>query len=80
MRAVRTANLKYIERTRERPSELFDLEADPGETKNLLEDPSYKKRRDALRSDLKRFFGRLGAPPIEDWRATTKQELTIYGR
>jgi len=80
VRAVRTANLKYIERTREWPSELFDLEADPGETKNLLEDPSYQKRRDALRSDLKRFFGRLGAPRIEDWRATTKQELTIYGQ
>ena len=80
VRAVRTANLKYIERTREWPSELFDLEADPGETKNLLDDPSYRKRRDALQADLKRFFRRLGAPPIEGWRATTKQELTVYGQ
>src|SRR5262249_6055272 len=33
VRGIRTENLKYIERTKEFPSELYDLEADPGEAK-----------------------------------------------
>jgi arylsulfatase A-like enzyme len=80
VRAVRTENLKYIERTREWPSELYDLEADPGERRNLLDDPSYRGRLDALRADLGRFFRRAGAPPLEQWRSTTRQELTTYQR
>jgi arylsulfatase A-like enzyme len=78
VRGVRTANLKYIERTKEWPSELFDLEADPGETKNFMNDPAYAKQRDSLRADLAQFFAKNGAPPIEQWRSTTTQHLTEY--
>lgn len=80
VRAVRTRNLKYIERTREWPSEFFDLEADPGETKSRLDDPSYQQAAGELRQDLHGFFDRLGAPGIEDWRSTAKQQLTVYSR
>lgn len=75
MRSVRTKNLKYIERTKNWPSELYDLEADPGETRDLLADPDYASRLQSLRADLHRFFDGVGAPPIEDWKMTTKQEL-----
>jgi arylsulfatase A-like enzyme len=78
VRGVRTENLKFIERTREWPSEMYDLEADPGETKNLIDDPAYRKRSEALRAQLRQFFERAGAPPIEKWRSTTSQELTQY--
>ncbi|HLJ18505.1 MAG TPA: sulfatase-like hydrolase/transferase [Bryobacteraceae bacterium] len=78
VRGVRTENLKYIERTREWPSELYDLEDDPGEKRNRLDDPAYRKQRDALRADLTRFFLRNGAPPIEQWHSTTTQHLTVY--
>jgi arylsulfatase A-like enzyme len=78
VRAVRTDNLKLIERTREWPSELYDLEADPGETKNLIGDPAHRGRMEPLRAQLRRFFERAGAPPLEQWRSTTTQELTVY--
>jgi hypothetical protein len=72
---VRTENLKYIERTKEWPSEFFDLEADPGEKRNVIDDPAYAKRLDAMRTDVRRFFRKHGAPAIEDWQSTTKQKL-----
>ena len=80
VRAVRTENLKYVERTKEWPSELYDLEDDPGETRNLIEDARHRKQLEALRADLAAFFRRSGAPPIEQWQTTTKQELTKYSR
>ncbi|MDE3165561.1 MAG: sulfatase-like hydrolase/transferase [Acidobacteriota bacterium] len=78
VRGIRTRNLKYIERTREWPSELYDLEADPGEKKNLIADPAYRAQLAALRSELAGFFRTAGAPPIEEWRSTTKQRLPVY--
>ena len=35
-RAIRTENLKYVERAEEWPNELFDLEADPTEDTNVI--------------------------------------------
>jgi arylsulfatase A-like enzyme len=78
VRGVRSENLKYIERTREWPSELYDLEADPRETTNRINDPAYRKQLQTLRKDLHDFFAKAGAPPLEDWQSTTKQKLTRY--
>lgn len=80
VRGIRTENLKYVERTKEWPSELFDLETDPGESRNAIDDARHSKQLAALRKDLKDFFESSGAPPIEDWRSTTKQNLTKYKR
>src|SRR5262249_39870860 len=80
VRGIRTRQLKYIERTKEWPSELYDLEADPGEKKNLIDDPAYRQVLGGLRRDLSGFFRQAGAPAIEDWRSTTKQKLSVYRR
>jgi len=80
VRGVRTDTAKYVERTREFPSEMFDLERDPGETGSVLNDPKYRKQAAALKKDLDRFFEQAGAPPIEQWRSTTKQKLAVYER
>ncbi len=80
VRSVRTRNLKYVERTSEWPSELFDVEADPGERRNLIEEPGHRKQLESLRADLRGFFEKAGAPPLEQWRSTTKQQLTEYSR
>ncbi len=80
VRGVRTENLKYIERTREWPSELFDLETDAEERRSVLDDPRHRKQVAELRSRLHGFFQGVGAPPIEEWRGTTTQHLPEYGR
>lgn len=75
MRGMRTETLKYLERAEGWPAELYDLEADPGETHNLLEDAAYQARRKALQNELHVYFQKAGAPPLEEWRSTTKQKL-----
>jgi len=80
VRGIRTENLKLVLRTKEWPSELYDLEADPGETKNRIDDPAYAERLKSLREDMEDFFRRAGAPPLEDWRTTTTQHMTVYHR
>jgi arylsulfatase A-like enzyme len=78
MRGLRTETLKYIERTKEWPSELYDLEADPGEKRNVIDDSKYQKVAAELRGELDGFFEESTAPPIEQWRNTTRQKLATY--
>lgn len=80
VRGVRTENLKYVERTKEWPSELRDLETDPGEKKDFIDDPKYGKQLAELRRDMHEFFRNHDAPPLEDWRSTTKQKIPKYKR
>jgi hypothetical protein len=72
--------VKYVERTKEWPSELFDMEADPGEKRNVIGEPGYQKVLAGLRTELSGFFQARGAPPIEEWKSTTRQKLTVYKR
>ncbi len=74
-RAARTANLKYVERSDGWPNELFDLEDDPGEVVNRIGKPEYRNRREALRSRMRAFFNAAGAPPLDEWRSTTTQQI-----
>jgi arylsulfatase A-like enzyme len=73
VRALRTQTLKYVERGEGWPSELFDLEADPGEATNLIDAPAYRAQREALRRELEARFKKLGAPPIDKWRSISPQ-------
>jgi arylsulfatase A-like enzyme len=75
MRAVRTGTMKYVERTDNWKSALYDLSADPHETRNLLDHPGYQDTVHLLQSDLHQYFEQVGAPPIERWRTTTQQHL-----
>jgi arylsulfatase A-like enzyme len=78
MRGVRTESLKYIERTKDWPSELYDLENDPGETENVIKDAGYTKSLMTLRAEMAKFFQDRGAPPLADWHNTTRQNLPAY--
>jgi len=79
VRAIRTKNLKYVERADGWPDELFDLEADPGERINRIGAPRYREQAVSLRARLHAFFDAAGAPPIDEWRSTTKQKLPTDG-
>lgn len=66
-RAVRTRKWKYIERIHEGPNELYDLERDPGERKNLVDDPAHAADRQALKARLDGFFARYADPKWDLW-------------
>lgn len=78
VRAVRTTRRKLVQRTSPWPSEFWDLAKDPGETRNVFDDPSYARERDGFQREMSSFFSRLGAPSLEQWRTTTRQNLTVY--
>ena len=75
VRAIRTKNLKYIERAENYPAEFYDLEADPREARNLIADSPYATSNQSLNNELTRFFKENGAPPLSSWRKTTTQTL-----
>ncbi|MFB3826290.1 MAG: sulfatase [Bryobacteraceae bacterium] len=77
VRAIRTENLKYVERADNWPSELFDIEADSSETVNVIGDRAYGKQLAELRGRLRGLFESTGAPPLEHWRSTTRQTILI---
>jgi arylsulfatase A-like enzyme len=78
IRGVRTKRWKYVERTAEWPSELFDLVNDPSEHRNLISYSQYGSTVEDLKKRLHSFFDRAGAPPLAEWRTTTKQQLAEY--
>ena len=78
MRGIRTERMKWVERTPEWPSELYDLARDPVETRNLALETGGREQESRLRSQLKDFFHRIGAPPLRDWKTTTTQKHPPY--
>ena len=75
---MRSSTRKLIVRAEGFPFEFYDLENDPGETVNRIDDPVYAKEIAGLKSELEKWFQTAGAKPIGDWRST-KQNLTQYG-
>ena len=58
-RMIRARNWKYVHRHAEgEPNELYDLGADPGETRNLAGSAAHAEREAALRAELLGWFGR----------------------
>jgi choline-sulfatase len=75
LRAVRDGARKLIEAPR---PELYDLAADPGETRNLYK--GYDRRTDDLRATLGRLGGESAAvPERQGLDAETRQRLAALG-
>jgi N-acetylglucosamine-6-sulfatase len=47
--------------------ELFDLQADPGEVHNVIDDPAYADRRKALLGRMRKHFDELGLLRAPVW-------------
>ena len=75
VRAVRTERWKYVFRYPDGPHELYDIVADPEETRNLWDD--LPQRRKALHERLERFFARYSDPRYDLWRGGTSQTLLL---
>ncbi len=68
VRAIRTADWKYIERFPDGPHELYDLAADPGEQFNLYAQFKQVEIQADLRKRLYDFFARHADPQYDLWR------------
>jgi arylsulfatase A-like enzyme len=64
-RVVRTDAWKYIERFPTGQNELYDLLRDPGERRNLIDQPAYAAEQTQLRGRLRAFFNRYADPKYD---------------
>lgn len=65
VRMFRTREWKYVHRYPYGPNELYNLVSDPGETKNLYDDPAYSAVAVEMRSRLERFFQSYALPEYD---------------
>jgi len=81
-RAVRTPDWKLIRRHPDGPHELYHLADDPGEEKNLFDDPAHAKAQAALQARLDAFFARHADPQFDLWRGGRSKagRITKLGR
>jgi N-acetylglucosamine-6-sulfatase len=69
VRGVRTDEWKYVHYPHgdggpdRHKAELYHLKTDPGESKNLIDDPACRDREDMLKKELARLMAATGALP-----------------
>lgn len=80
VRAIRTAEWKYIERIHEGPNELYHLANDPGERLNLVGHPQHAQTTAQLRAKLTAFFARYADPKYDLWKGGTSKSGLITGK
>lgn len=80
VRAIRTADWKYIERIHESPNELYDLRKDPGERLNLHGEKRLKTTEGQLKARLYEFFDRYADPKWDLWKGGKSKSGLITGR
>ena len=66
LRMLRTERWKLVLR-REGPTELYDLEQDPGEERNLAGRPEHAERQADLAARLEDWFARHSTPALDAW-------------
>jgi arylsulfatase A-like enzyme len=81
VRMIRDKRHKYVQRSLETPCEFYDLEADPGEERNLIEDPSAAALVRQYRERLLAWFERYSLPQFDGGRlpVTGKGQLLRLG-
>ena len=77
VRAVRTADWKYVERFPEGPHELYDLTADPGEQFNLYGQPLQAETQRSMQEKLHAFFARYADPRYDLWHGGRAKTLLL---
>lgn len=68
VRAIRTRRWKLIRRLGDGPHELYDLQADPGERRNLHDAAEHGATRDELLARLEAFFQKYADPQYDLWK------------
>jgi len=78
-RVIQTRDWKFTKRFLAEPNELYDLARDPGETRNLVDDPEYARIVAELDARLTEFFDRYADPRFDIWRGGTAKATLFYG-
>ena len=68
VRMIRNETWKYTRRYPNGPGELYNMQADPGERRNLAESGGYTEVIEDLRTQLAAFFSRYADPQYDMWR------------
>jgi arylsulfatase A-like enzyme len=68
VRAIRTADWKYVARHPNGPYELYDMQYDPRERFNLYGQPGMEAKRAELAGRLDAFFARYADPQYDIWK------------
>jgi arylsulfatase A-like enzyme len=80
VRAIRTDRWKYIERFAQEPNELYDLQADPAELHNLIDDPEFDETQRKLAAQMKGYFDRVADPKWDLWKGGTSKTGLMTAR
>jgi arylsulfatase A-like enzyme len=65
VRMIHTPAWKYVHRFPYGPHELYDMSHDPGERRNLMDDPATREIVPLLRGEMQRWFSRYGDPAVD---------------
>lgn len=81
VRMIRCRKWKYVHRYPYGPHELYDLEDDPGERKNLVEQDDYQAVIAGMKSELDQWFERYVDPKVDGVREAVygKGQLALAG-
>ncbi len=79
-RVIQTNDWKYTKRFADGPRELYDMKEDPGETKNLIDDPAHAGAAAQLETRLDAFFKDYADPEFDLWSGGTAKVLAFYAR
>ena len=77
-RMIRDEDWKYVQRTEGFPSELYDLRNDPGERKNLADEPAYQNQRRELKRRMDAWFDALNCSDEDMWQSAKQRVLPSY--
>jgi len=68
VRMIRNDAWKYTRRFSNGPDELYDMQTDPGERRNLADTPGYASVIEDLKAQLETFFSRYADSQYDRWR------------
>lgn len=77
-RVIQTRRWKFTRRLFDEPNELYDLQADPGERNNLIDDVDLTSVIASLDERLENFFRDYASPEYDPWRGGTGKLLLFY--
>ena len=77
-RVVQTRRWKFTKRFIEGSNELYDMAADPGETKNLVGVPGFADVIAQMDARLTAFFAKYADPEFDPWSGGTAKARMFY--